>query len=128
MMNAPRKAFYRYYDTLEDVLTSVIDEALTEAFLRLEVKVDLEGFFVYWKSQKYLLDVLEINGLSPMMLNQLYGRLETRPLKEGITGKELKYAGYISALMSILISWHHAGMQQSEQEMSQLVVEMFNMK
>jgi AcrR family transcriptional regulator len=127
-MEAPRKAFYRYYESLEDVLTAVIDEALTEAFLRLEVKVDLEGFFAYWKSQKYLLDVLEINGLSPMMMNRLYGRLETRPLKDGISGKELKYAGYISALMSILISWHHAGMLQSEQEMSQLVAEMFNMK
>ena len=126
-MNAPRKAFYRYYDALEDVLTSVIDEALTEAFLRLEVKVDLEGFFSYWKSQKYLLDVLEINGLSPWMINQLYGRLETRPLRDGITGKELNYAGYISALMSMLISWHHAGMQQTEQEMSELVSEMFNM-
>ena len=126
-MNAPRKAFYRYYDTLEDVLISLIDEALTEAFLCLEIKVDLEGFFAYWKSQKYLLDVLEINGMSPLMINRLYGRLETRPLKDGITDKELKYAGYISALMSMLISWHHAGMKQSEQEMSQLVREMFYM-
>lgn len=127
-LNAPRKAFYRYYDTLEDVLTAVIDDVLTEAFLRLEVKVDLEGFFAYWKSKKYLLDVLEINGLSTMMISRLYGRLETRPLKDGITGEELKYAGYISALMTILISWHHAGMKQSEQEMSRLIAEMFNMK
>lgn len=126
-MDAPRKAFYRYYDALEDVLTAVIDEAITEAFLYLEVKVDLEGFFAYWKSKKYLLDVLEINGLSPLMINQLFGRLETRPLKRGITGQELKYAGYISALMSMLISWHHAGMKQSEKEMSLLVKEMFSL-
>ena len=126
-MEVPRKAFYRYYDALEDVLTAVIDEAITEAFLSLEVKVDLEGFFAYWKSKKYLLDVLEINGLSPLMINQLYGRLETRPLKQGISSKELKYAGYISAIMTMLISWHHAGMQQSEKEMSLLVKEMFSL-
>ena len=125
-MEAPRKAFYRYYDSLEDVLTAVIDEAITEAFLNLEVKVDLDGFFAYWKSRKYLLDVLEINGLSTLLINQLHGRLETRPLKDGITNKELKFAGYISALMTILISWHHAGMQQSEHEISTLVKEMFN--
>lgn len=126
-MDAPRKAFYRYYDTLEDVLLSVIDEAITEALLHLEVKVDLEGFFVYWKSRKYLLDVLEFNGLSPFLVNQLHKRLETRPLKEGITNKDLKYAGYISAIMTMLISWHHAGMQQSEKEMSLLVKEMFSL-
>ena len=105
----------------------MIDEAITEAFLYLEVKVDLEGFFAYWKAKKYLLDVLEINGLSPLMINQLYGRLEERPLKQGISGKELKYTGYISAIMTMLISWHHAGMQQSEKEMSLLVKEMFSL-
>lgn len=126
-MDAPRKAFYRYYDALEDVLTAVIDEAITEAFLYLEVKVDLEGFFAYWKSKQYLLDVLERNGLSPLMINRLYGQLATRPLKHGITGQELKYAGYISAIMTMLISWHHAGMKQSEVEMSLLVKEMFSL-
>lgn len=126
-MGVPRKAFYRYYDALEDVLLAVIDGALTEAFLNLEIKVDLKGFFEYWKSQKYLLDVLEINGLSPLLVNQLHKRLETRPLKEGITNQELQYAGYISAIMAILISWHHAGMRQSEEEMSVLVKEMFAM-
>ena len=125
-MGAPRKAFYRYYETLEDVLLSVIDEALTEAFLHLEVKVDLEGFFVYWKSRKYLLDVLEINGLSPLLVNQLHQRPETRPLKEGVSNQELKHAGYISALMTMLISWHHAGLVQSEKEMCTLVKELFS--
>ena len=93
--------------------------------MKLEVKVDLIGFFEYWKSRKYLLDVLERNGLSALMVNQLHKRLEVRPLSEGITTKELKYAGYISALMAILISWHHAGMTQSVEEMSALVKEMF---
>ena len=64
--------------------------------------------------------------MSPLMINQLYGRLETRPLKPGISSKELKYAGYISAIMTMLISWHHAGMKQSEKEMSILVKEMFS--
>ena len=48
-MSVPRKTFYRYYGTLEDVLHSILDDALTESFMHLEVNRDLVGFFGYWK-------------------------------------------------------------------------------
>ena len=112
---------------MADYVVEQVYEAVKDVPGVVEVKVDLEGFFAYWKSKKYLLDVLEINGLSPLMINQLYGRLEAKPLKQRISGKELKYTGYISAIMTMLISWHHAGMQQSEKEMSLLVKEMFSL-
>lgn len=131
-MKVPRTTFYRYFDALEDVLFAIIDDAITRSFLYLEVKVDLEGFFNYWEKNKYLLDVLEINGLSTLLINRIFKKFNTGILlksadNEGITKTELKYAGYIAAIMTILVSWHHSGMQQSPQEMTSMVGEMFCM-
>ena len=129
-MEIPRKTFYRYFEALEDVLFATIDDAITRSFLHLEIKADLESFFTYWEKNKYLLDVLETNGLSPLLINRIYekynrGILLERVSEGGITNKELKYAGYIAAIMTMLVSWHHSGMLQSPQDMTLLVREMF---
>ncbi|MBQ3558267.1 MAG: TetR/AcrR family transcriptional regulator [Agathobacter sp.] len=129
-MKIPRKTFYRYYDTLEDVLFATIDESITSSFLYLEVKADLEGFFSYWKKNKYLMDVLEKNGLSPLLINRIYEKFDRRLEEEKsgkriISNRDLKYSGYIAAIMTMLVSWHHSGMHQTPNEMSTLVREMF---
>ena len=131
-MDVPRKTLYRYFDTLEDVLFATIDESLTNSFLYLEVRADIEGYFSYWKKNKYVLDVLEKNGLSPLLINRVYERFNTKvssesSLENGISNKDLKYSGYISAIMTMLVSWHHSGMQQTPKEMNVLVREMFRM-
>lgn len=125
-MEIPRKTFYRYFDSLEDVLYMTINDALTEAFLYLEIKADMVGFFNYWKKRKTLLDVLEKSGLSSMLTTFLYERLNEHIKKEQISDKELRYAGYISAIMTILIIWHHSGMKQSVEEISEQVKAMFH--
>lgn len=127
-MDIPRKTFYRYYDALDDVLFASMDEAITRSFLYLEVKVDLEGFFTYWQNNKYFLDILEKNGLSPLLINRIYEKFN-----EGVangenvmfSNRDLKYSGYIAAIMTMLVSWHHSGMTQTPKEMSGLVREMF---
>ena len=129
-MGIPRKTFYRYYDVLEDVLYAIIDDAIIRSFLNLEVRADIEGFFIYWNKNKYILDVLEMNGLSTLLINRVYEKFNTGILventdEEGVTDKELKYAGYIAAIMTMLISWHHTGMKQSPKEMHRIVQEMF---
>ena len=129
-MEIPRKTFYRYFDALEDVLLAKVDETITRSFLYLEVKADLEGFFNYWKNNKHFLDILEKNGLSPLLINRIYERFEEgtekgRGNKVVFSNKDLKYTGYIAAIMTMLVSWHHSGMKQTPKEMSSLVREMF---
>lgn len=126
-MGIPRKTFYRYFEVLEDVLFATIDDAITRSFLYLEVKADIEGFFSYWKKNKYLLDMLEKNGLSPLLINRIYEKFNAGISKEGVSNKNLKYSGYIAAIMTMLVSWHHTGMRQSPKEMNILVREMFHM-
>jgi len=127
-MEIPRKTFYRYYDTLEDVLYAIIDSALTEGFLYLEIKADLIGFFTYWRKQKYLLDVLEKSGLSSLLVNRIYNRLNENISKENFSNEKLRYSGYIAAIMTMLLTWHHSGMKQSVEEMSQQVKYMFKLE
>ncbi len=126
-MEVPRKAFYRYFDTLEDVLFMIMDETLAEAFLFLEIKSDVVGFFNYWKKKKEFLDVLEKSGLSYMLTIRLHERLNEHLKEEKLSNKELRYAGYVSAIMTILLLWHHSGMKQSVEEISEQLKEMFHM-
>lgn len=128
-MQIPRKTFYRYFDTLEDVLMLMIDETLTGAFLHLEVTTDLTGFFTYWKENHTLLDAMEKSGISHRLMEQLYLRLYGgQVLKKNPSDKELKYSGWIAALMIMLLMWHHSGMERTPEEMSSLVKETFNQK
>ena len=127
-MEVPRKAFYRYFESLEDVLFVVLDEALTDAFLYLEIKTDLIGFFSYWKKRKSLLDVLEKSGLSAMMVNRIHERLSESIQAQALTNEELRYGAYVSAIMTMLLTWHHSGMKQSVEEMSNEVKHLFKLK
>jgi hypothetical protein len=38
----------------------------------------------------------------------------------------MKYAGGISAMITVLILWHHGGMKQSEKEMEEMIRELFH--
>lgn len=124
-MGAPRKAFYRYFDSIEDVLCALMDEILQAAFLHMEVRLEMEKFFEYWKGQKGLLDVLEKNGLSQKLMDRSYTLIMTSEKLEAMTTKEMMYAGYVSAILTLVIMWHHNGMQQSPEEMEELAGRMF---
>lgn len=124
-MEIPRKTFYRYFDTLEDVLYMVIDDALTESFLYLEIKTDAIGFFSYWKEHKELLDILEKSSLSYLLVNRIYERLQIYISKQEVSNEEMMYSGFVSAIMTILLMWHHSGMTQSVEKVSQTIHHMF---
>lgn len=129
-MEIPRKTFYRYYDTLADVLYSMIDETLSQSFLCMEVTLDLEGFFTQWKNRKFLLDVLQKNGMSSMMVDRIYERLGESMHKETFCSDDIRYSASISAIMTMVFTWHHSGMKQSVEEMSELARSLlkFNIK
>lgn len=119
-LSLPRKTFYRYFDTLEDVLNSIMDEALDQCFLCMEVTLDLEGFFLQWSQQKDLLDALQRSGLSHFMVSRIYHRLGQSMHKDTFSTDDIRYSASISAIMTMVFTWHHNGMQQSAAEMSTL--------
>lgn len=124
-MGVPRKAFYRYFDTKEDVLNALTDEILLGAVLHVESQIELEKFFEYWRNQKDFLDILEKNGLSEKLMERTFSMWLDREQLDMTSGEAMKSSGYIAAMLTLVVMWHHNGMRQSVDEMKGLVLEMF---
>jgi len=124
-MGAPRKAFYRYFDSIEDVLNALTDEIIIKASLHVEGQIELEKFFEYWKKEKAFLDVLQKNGLSQKMMERCFSMVLANERLDMNSVAAMKRAGYISAMLTLVTMWHHNGMKQSVGEMKNLVLEMF---
>ena len=123
-MGITRRPFYKYFDSLEDVIYVTLDKELEESFLHWQEKLEIEKFFDYWKEHKWLLDLLEKNGLSDWLMNRsMYVSLYNVPIQE-YTIKDMKYTGWISAIISVLTVWYRGGMKQTSKEMEDVICEM----
>lgn len=125
-MGISRKTFYQYFDTIEDVLYIMIDREMRSAFLLLEYNPELGEFFEYWIKNKWLLDVLEKNGMSNLLVERAYIFSDLYK-EEGMSIQNMKYAGWISATITVLLLWHHNGMEQSPAEMQKTMYDMFHL-
>lgn len=125
-MNISRKTFYQYFDTIEDVLYAMLDKEIQSGFLLLEIHPEICEFFYFWKEKKWLLDTLEKNGMSSMLMERVYIAMSSSENFELFETKNIKNAGWLSAIVTVLILWHHGGMKQSPEEMEQLIYEMFH--
>lgn len=124
-MGISRKTFYQYFDTIEDVLYAIIDKELQNGFLLLEVQPEIDGFFAFWKKDKWLLDILEKNGMSQILVDRAYSNAFLNQ-EEGYSIQFMKYAGWISAIITVLVLWHHGGMKQTPEEMQDMIYKMFH--
>lgn len=125
-MNISRKTFYQYFDTIEDVLYAILDRELQSGFLLLEIQPEIRKFFEFWKEKKWLLDILEKNGTSSILMERVYTAMASNESFELFESKSMKNAGWLSAIITVLILWHHGGMKQTPEEMEQLIHEMFH--
>lgn len=124
-IGAPRKAFYRYFDCMEDVLNAHMDEILVSAFIHIEICPELESFFEYWKEQKEFLDVLEKNNLSYKMMERSYALFPSEGNEGALSVINMQQVGFVMAILMMVLIWHHGGMQQSAEEMKEQLLEMF---
>lgn len=126
-MEISRKTFYQYFDTIEDVLYILIDKELRNAFLLLEYKPEVGNFFKFWIEHKELLDILQCNEMSDVLVDRAYNFIDIYQ-NENYSTQTMKYAGWISAIITVLVLWHRSGMKQSIDEMQNLIYEMFHLK
>lgn len=125
-MGVSRKTFYQYFDSIDDVLYIMLDKEIRDGFLLLEMKPEIEKFFLFWKERKWLLDILEKNGMSELLVNRMHVMMLVGDEVDMFDIKSLKYRGWVSAIITVLIMWHHGGMRQSPKEMEQVILEMFH--
>lgn len=135
-LGIPRKSFYRYFSSKEGALHALIDHTLMDSEQLAGVgttkdgvvRLELEHFFQFWQSNKRLLDALERNGLSGVLVD----RAVQQALTESVVytgGHAMQFhfhaASFITTgLMSMALTWHHAGYPQTPHELSIIATQM----
>lgn len=136
----PRKAFYRYFDTIDDVFQLTIDHMFLEyAEFRGFTSTNrigsplwnMEKFFVFWKRKTNWLDALTRNEMigimvSRVILNSQNSSLDIHMEQTDLAGEnEMMVSAYVlSGLFAMVQIWYLGGFQQSVEEMAQLAVKL----
>ena len=61
-----------------------------------------------------------------MLVDRAYSTANFGKEEEMYTIRNMKNAGWISAIITVLVLWHHGGMRQTPEEMQELVYTMFH--
>jgi len=133
----PRKAFYRYFSSKDGALYALLDHTMLEyeAYEMLyapgeqrSVLRELEGFFLFWKEHKPLLDALEHSGLSGILMERAISYAAKHPLlNQMLLDEDPKTRDHIlrfciCGMMIMMVNWHHEGFRESTQEMAQIAL------
>ena len=135
----PRKAFYRYFDTKEDVILALIDHTLAgyDSYVQKSTKSvgrtvasELESFFAFW------LDGDARRLLVAVIKNSLEGHLIQRSINFSVSempsirrfmssdvedSAMLIFRFVITGLMSVTLSWFKDGCKESPHDMASVV-------
>lgn len=129
-----RNAFYRYFDSKDDVLCALIDHTLLNFYQTQpdhpqsieSYREAIEPFLRYWKEQKPLLDALEKNRLDGKLLERCMNHTMQRhfdaahyPFLGTVEGRYQVMMFAINGIFSLVLDWHHKGYRQSIPQMAQ---------
>ena len=137
--DTPRKAFYRYFDTKEDIVLALIDHTLAgyEAFVQSSarpekrtVATELESFFAYWcvgEAKRVIVAIMK-HGFEGYLIQRSinFSVSEMPSLKkfisaDGAGGIEHLFRFVITGRMSVLLTWFKNGCRESCREMAEVV-------
>lgn len=132
-----RKSFYRYFDAKDGCLYALLDHAIVEAstyYLSDTGADDRKSFcvriFEFWQRQTPLLDALEKNGQSLLLLQRMIRYiLEEEPEYARHMGipdhSVMEHIVYnVSGIMGLVLTWHHAGYPKTTVQMGNLLYQM----
>lgn len=128
----PRKAFYRYFDTKDDVVDALID--LTQrAYLAQgpagpESICEVERMFTFWYEHRSIVDTLFQNGMERLWFSRM---LETA-IEEKVGARYIRYEKNISCyhimttftivgLLACISYCHHFNWEPDPHEMARVV-------
>lgn len=140
-MGIPRKAFYRYFDSKDGALHSLIDHAImdfdrysTADNLRQirDAQFYMEKVFAYWIRNKDLLDALERSNLSGVLILRAVAytkEMNTLPAFLATMDPHLRNYGTlfgVCGLMTIIVQWHHEGYVPGVEDMAALSIRLLS--
>lgn len=136
-LGIPRKSFYRYFSSKEGALHALLDHTLMdfEGFFfpssgeRRTLHRDISQFFEFWLQHRGLLDALQKNGLSGLLIERsiayaLSGAAMPRRFlpKDDPSVQEQVVMFAVCGLMSMMITWHRGGFQKPVGQMADVAV------
>lgn len=141
-LQIPRKAFYRYFSSKDGALHALLDHTLLEygsfpgSYQPGEsrtIEKDLERFFLFWQRHQSLLDAIQRNGLTSMLIQRCIDSSlsgATIPLRftqnETVESRRQLLVFSICGLMSMVVDWHHNGYRASAAQMGRTAARLLN--
>ena len=129
----PRKSFYRYFDTKEDVFHLLLDTLMTECIRLCEmdahkaVEVTIERLtvcFRFWSEQKAVFDAAGKSGMMPHILTRMlqYYELVISPEQNSIpaSDEQIRTIFAMTGMFSMILQWYESGFARSPEEMALL--------
>ena len=135
----PRKAFYRYFSTMNDALLALIDHTLAGSNSMILTGWDgsdritcdaMECFFTYWMEQKPFLDAITANKLWPLLIDRTNAFVnrqksgEDRSAAVEYFDKDLPDYFVSCGLMITVLRWHAHGYPCNARKMAQSVTKL----
>lgn len=124
-----RRVFYHLFGSKRDALYGLIDHRILDMEgYRTDVSDQALRFFLYWKDQKALLDVLRKDQIWSILLERLVGSV----LEEGYdvwrwlqaedpVDRQDILIFDLSGIMALVFRWHDSGFRKSPEEMAALM-------
>lgn len=124
-----RRVFYHLFTNKADALYALIDHTILESeSWGPEVRDAALRFFLYWKEHKPLLDALQANQMTGLLLERM---IESVMREDYDLRYWLKRNGWererdiivfhLSGVMGLVYRWYFSGFQESPEEMAQLL-------
>jgi len=132
----PRKSFYRYFSGKDGALYALIDHTLMayegflpERFLREKrtVQNDLVRFFMFWKENQKLLDALNNNGLSGVLIERAVTYAvsdDVLPVRflpgESKSQQQHVVMFGVCGLLSMVLAWHREHFPETPEQLAEV--------
>ena len=138
-MQIPRKSFYRYFSSKDGALFALLDHSMLGFFntgvgstgLAPGSQVgDLDRYFIFWRDHRELLDALQRNGLSGILVERAMSLARReRMMPEYVLDwpeeeQQLALSFAVCGLLSMVIQWHAQGFHTPPEEMTRLALSM----
>ena len=136
-LQVPRKSFYRYFSSKDGCLYALLDHTMME-FFESGVSTagltpgtplgDLDRYFVFWREHRLLMDALQRNGLSGILVERAMALAQRERLMPGYIRtwepnlQQLALSFAVSGLLSMVLQWHQQNFRTPPEEMTRIAV------
>ena len=127
-----RTAYYRNYDSKEDILRSIIQKIVEQYMGELKVHPPVKNTYDCWhrlfhttKQHAEFLQLLLKSSLGDIALDEIYKKVIPETKKVDIQAT-YNACFWIGAIYNLVAAWIRGGMQQSFEEMSEISYHIVN--